>query len=247
MPGQPPQDFIKRIPQKPQPYLGLITRLAGSDLAAQLRQPEGFGLVVEEVLPDSPAKTAGLERNDLLVRYEDQLLANPPQLEALVRRTGKDKEAALTILRGGAEQKITIKVGEKMLPERRPYRPTNPGGMQQNPNLPGGYPMNPEPRRLRGDIGDEFGSEERQVTYAPQRARIERRDEQGRYELAPHEGTRTFVVLKPDGAIAWRGPVETPEQREAVPAELKPKLELLERAVTNDYRSQEHPLPPGAL
>lgn len=213
--------------------------MAGPDLSAQLRQPEGFGLVVDEVLPDSPAKAAGLERNDLLIRYEDQLIANPPQLEALVRRTGKDKEANLTIMRGGTEQKITIKIGEKMLPERRPYR--------QSDQFPGGYPMNSEPRRLRGDVNDDYKNEDRQVTYAPQRARIERRDDDGRYELAPQDGQRTFVVLKADGQVAWRGPVETAEQREAIPKEWRPKLDLLERAINHEPAFRERPTPADAL
>jgi S1-C subfamily serine protease len=71
---------------------------------------------VEDVLGDSPARTAGVQANDVLRMVDDQLLVNPNQLEALVRRAGKDKEIVLTILREGAEQKLTVKVGEKMLP-----------------------------------------------------------------------------------------------------------------------------------
>lgn len=112
--------MFERVPKGPQTYLGVITRGPGSDLSAQLRQPEGFGLVVEQVLLESPAKSAGLERNDFLLRYDDQLIVNVPQLEALTRRTGKDKDATLTIIRGGAEQKITIKIAEKTRPERKP-------------------------------------------------------------------------------------------------------------------------------
>jgi hypothetical protein len=233
------RDFVARIPQKPQPYLGIVTRDAGPDLAAQLRQPEGFGLVVEDVLPDSPAKTAGLERNDLILRFEDQWLVNPPQLEALVRRAGKDKETNLTILRGGAEQKITIKVGEKLLPERRALPMGNPGRIQQfdpqfqpryQPDRPEAYPRPPQ-RRSDAEGADGRNDGERQVRYAEERARVVRSDEKGRYELRRVDGTRTFIAQKPDGEVAWQGPVETPAQREAVPAELRQKLEVLERTM----------------
>jgi serine protease Do len=228
------RDMLARLPQKLQPYLGIVTRDAGPDLAAQLRQPEGFGLVVEEVLPDSPAKSAGLERNDLLLRFDDQALVNPPQLEALVRRAGKDKEATLTILRGGAEQKVTIRIGEKMLPERRAFPGMQPGHFPPQ-MLPGGERPNPSLRRepLRSEAQPERsgggGSGDRQVRYSRDRARIVRSDEDGTFSLSSFGGTRTFSAQKPDGTSAWNGPVETPAQREALPPELRKKLEILEQ------------------
>jgi hypothetical protein len=222
-----------------------VTRNAGSDLAAQLKQPEGFGLVVDEVLPDSPAKSAGLERNDLILRFEDQVLVNPPQLEALIRRAGKDKEAALTVLRGGAEQKITVRVGEKMLPERRGLPVESPGRMQM-PMMPGQNRPFPNPRMqpLGGGEGGAARDREdgnRQVRYAENRARAVRSDEQGRYELTSIDGIRTFTAQKLDGSVEWKGPVETAAQKEAVPAELKKKLELLERTISPGAKDGERP------
>src|SRR5688572_23831493 len=85
-----PRGAAPRPPEKLQPYVGIITRNAPPELTAQIRQTEGFGLVVEDVLPDSPAQAAGLHRNDLLLRFNDQLLAHPLQLEALIRQSGKD-------------------------------------------------------------------------------------------------------------------------------------------------------------
>lgn len=228
------RDARPRLPDKPQPYLGIVTRQATPELSAQLRQPEGFGLIVEQVLPESPAKAAGLEQNDLLIRFDDQLLANSPQLEALVRRAGKDKETALTILRGGAEQKLTVKVGEKMLPEKRPV--PVPHGMPFNPRLhPPGQPGSPGPwRQLRSEHDGDAAEGDRQVFYASARARAVRQEESGRYELAIVDGARSFTAQKTDGTVAWQGPVETPAQRDAVPAELQPKLELLLRSVAVD-------------
>jgi hypothetical protein len=231
------------LPQKPQPYVGLVTRDASPELSAQLRQPEGFGLVIDEVLPDSPAKAAGLERNDLLIRFEDQLLVNPPQLEALVRRAGKDKETNLTILRGGAEQKITIKVGERMLPERRIFR-----GMMSNRFPSEGFHGSGEGRRELYMRSDANGPREdadggRQVRYLRERARVQRSDEDGRFELIPLGGTRTFIAQKPNGDVIWRGPVETPEQREAVPREIRGKLEMLLRGIDPEREHGERPAP----
>jgi C-terminal processing protease CtpA/Prc len=85
-------------------------------LAAQLGLSDGFGLLVDEVLPESPAQTAGVQRYDVLKQLNDQQLAEPSQLAALVRRLGKDADASLTVIRKGQEQKLSIKVGEKAAP-----------------------------------------------------------------------------------------------------------------------------------
>ena len=230
--GGAQRNFIARMPEKLQPYLGIVTRDAGPELTSQLRQPEGFGLIVEEVLPDSPAKSAGLERNDLIIKFEDQLLANPPQLEALVRRAGKDKEANLTIIRGGTEQKVTLKIGEKMLPERRPLPGLNPGRPQFQFQPTEGR-IDPQQRRIQNrDAANNLREPgERGVRYLRDQARIVRNDEEGTFELRSTGGTRTFSVQKPNGDSAWQGPVGTPAERDAVPAEWRKKLELLERDI----------------
>lgn len=238
---EPRQGAPFRQTEKLQPYLGVITRNAPPELTAQIRQTEGFGLIVEDILPDSPAQAAGLQRNDLLLRFDDQLLAHPIQLEALVRRTGKDKETTLTILRAGAEQKVTLKVGEKMLPERRPG--PRPGGSPEGyrPPFPpprGGEPgdgnASPNPPGLGKPAGGESS-----IRYAPERARVVRQDAQGQYELSQADGTRTFVVKDPAGKVTWQGPVATPEQREAIPAEWREKLKTLEAARPAQRRNPE--------
>ena len=102
------------------PYLGVVTTEVAPALAAQLGLPEGFGLVVDEVIPDSPAARAGVQRFDVLKQLNDQHLIDPNQLATLVRSFGKDADVSVTILRKGDVQRLSIKIGERMLPERRP-------------------------------------------------------------------------------------------------------------------------------
>lgn len=111
----PPQPAAEKL----RPYLGVVTSQAPAAVAAQTGLPEGFGLVVDEVLPDSPAKAAGVERYDVLTKFDDQKLVDSAQLAALVGAAGKDAEVSLTLLRRGQETKVTLRIGEKMLPERQ--------------------------------------------------------------------------------------------------------------------------------
>lgn len=113
---------------KPASYIGVMTRGLGPELYAQTGLPEGFGLLVEEVMPDSPAQAAGLKQHDILVLLGDQRLVNQEQLSALIREQKKNAEVVFTVKRAGAEQKITVKIGEKMMPVAFNRRTSGPDG-----------------------------------------------------------------------------------------------------------------------
>lgn len=103
--------------EKPTPFIGVITRDLNPEVRAQAGVPDGFGLLVAEVMPDSPAKDAGLQQHDVLILFGDQRLVNVEQLSALVRSQKKGDEVSLTVKRGGEEKKLTVKIGERMMPE----------------------------------------------------------------------------------------------------------------------------------
>lgn len=134
---------------KPTPFIGVMTRPLSPEVRAQTGLPEGFGLLVEEVLPESPAKTAGLLQHDVLVLLGDQRLVNTEQLAALVRSNAKDSDIVFTIKRAGAEQKVTVKVGEKMMPA---IQFDGPGSRW--PGFPGG---GFDERRFGNDMRENMG------------------------------------------------------------------------------------------
>ena len=101
--------------QKPDAYLGVLTCEAPVELRAQFSLAEGFGLLVEEVIPDSPAKAAGLKVYDVLVKFEDQKLVNMEQLKALVRAKKKGDVVQLDVITGGKETKVPVTLGEHLV------------------------------------------------------------------------------------------------------------------------------------
>lgn len=126
---------------RPAAFLGVATSPVPPVLAAQLGLPEGFGLVVDEVMPDSPAGQAGVQRFDVLRLFNDQQLTDPGQLATLVRAQAKDTDVTLTVLRKGQEQKLSMKIVERPMPVRMPF----PG--------PSGE-MKEQLGRLKDGIGD---------------------------------------------------------------------------------------------
>ncbi len=89
-------------------WLGLGTDEVPDVLSAQLKLKAGEGLVVSFVASNSPAATAGLAKNDLLLRWEDQVLVHPEQLRKLVRNSKPGDEFKLTVLQGGDRREVSV-------------------------------------------------------------------------------------------------------------------------------------------
>jgi serine protease Do len=261
---------------KPTAYVGVVTSPATPALSTQLGLGEGFGLVVDEVVPESPAKAAGIERYDVLKQFNEQQLVDPAQLATLVRSLGKDKEVTITIIRKGQEQKLTLKIGEKMLPEReQPDRRDGPGFPRRREE--GGrapQPSNPDRQGSRGE-NEPFGGlkpadllrdirpgapevlradwTNGRSRWDASRARVTMRDHDGEVEVLIRDGRRTLTARGASGDTVFTGPVDTDDQRKAVPAPFRDKLSALElpeaiRTPTRDQRRSDGspPLDPAA-
>ena len=120
--------------QKPVAYLGLLTREVPPELRAQFSLPEGFGLLVDEVLPDSPAKAAGLKVYDVLVKLEDQQLVNMEQFRALVRAKKKGDVVQLKVITGGKETQMSITLGEHLVAAKEHHQ--HPAGGMPSHGMP---------------------------------------------------------------------------------------------------------------
>src|SRR5205809_6097246 len=100
-------------------FLGVETSQVPTVVSEQLGLSKGLGLVVEYVVPDSPAAAAGVQQNDILKMLNDQILIEPSQLRKLLQTFPEGAEVTLTVLRKGQEQKLTAKLARKEVPQRR--------------------------------------------------------------------------------------------------------------------------------
>jgi hypothetical protein len=88
-------------------FIGLGCEPVPDALRSHLGLKEGQGLLIEQVLPDSPAAAAKLERFDVLVKAGDKPLANVPDLVAAVD-AAKDKKMVLELYRRGKSMKVEV-------------------------------------------------------------------------------------------------------------------------------------------
>ncbi|PYI92202.1 MAG: hypothetical protein DME97_10715 [Verrucomicrobia bacterium] len=105
-------------PKVPVTFLGVETSSVPRVVSEQLNLPKGFGLVVDYVVPDGPAAAAGVQQNDIIKMFNDQILMEPDQLAKLVRSYPDGTSVTLTILRKNAETKVTVKLGKKEVRQR---------------------------------------------------------------------------------------------------------------------------------
>src|SRR5881275_2024853 len=124
-PGHPPgpPGGHEKAPKVPAIFLGVETSQVPTVVSEQLGLSKGLGLVVEYVVPDSPAAAAGVQQNDILKMLNDQILIEPSQLRKLLQTFSDGTEVTLTILRKGKEQKVTIKLAKKEVPQRHSMIP----------------------------------------------------------------------------------------------------------------------------
>jgi hypothetical protein len=124
--------------QVPKYWIGLLggSILDDNPLRAHLDLPAGQGLLVADVVPDSPAAKAGLKKHDILLRANDSELHEMGDLVELVITEGeKEGQIALEVFRRGERETIYL------TPEERPADAPVPqgnfgGGVEGGGELP---------------------------------------------------------------------------------------------------------------
>lgn len=102
-------------PELPKHWIGVLGGPVTDELRAQIDIPEGQGVLVRHVVPESPAGKAGLKPFDILLQANDTKLADVGELTALVKSAGEGGgKITLDVLRRGKHETISI------TPEARP-------------------------------------------------------------------------------------------------------------------------------
>jgi serine protease Do len=229
-------------------FLGVATSPAGSAMADQLELPKDTGLVVTMVMPDSPAAGV-LKQHDVLVKLDDQLLIEQRQLAVLIRNHKEGDEVTLTYIRGGKMNTAKVKLAKHDAPKLAMMGPEAFFHAQHLPfnggedALPGmgredmdrvlslmdhGEPEGPGQRTLNVQIDREAGSGMRHTTVNTSNSNMVFSDEQGSLDLTIKDGKKTLVAKNAKGEQLFSGPVNTPEERKAMPADVRGRLDKLE-------------------
>jgi hypothetical protein len=122
-------------------YLGIAMMSDDATLQSQLNLPEGVGLVVREIMPDSPAAAAGLKKYDVIYKFDDQIAVDPGQFEVLVRMHKPGDSVELTVIRQAQPLKITAKLTEMEQPDLSWFLMSRNSTSFQEVSVPSGSTM----------------------------------------------------------------------------------------------------------
>ena len=101
-------------------YLGVNIQTITPELAKALEVEEQSGALVSDVMSDSPAEKAGVERGDIIIDFNGHKIADSRDLPAKVAATPVGEEVKLTVLRDGEEKELAVSVGELAADNSRP-------------------------------------------------------------------------------------------------------------------------------
>lgn len=93
-------------------WLGVSIQAVTPELAKQFGIKDERGALVGDVIEDSPAEKAGLQRGDVIIEYDRKEVNDPSALRNMVAGTPPEKKVAITILRNGKEQKLEVTIAE---------------------------------------------------------------------------------------------------------------------------------------
>lgn len=118
------------IHQDDRGYLGVRTMELGEQLAAYFGVKEDQGVLVTEVLADSPAQKAGLEAGDVILTVDGDDVTGPGDVRRAVGRHDPGETVEVRVNRRGAERAYSVTLAEA--PEVgmiAPMAPRGPHGM----------------------------------------------------------------------------------------------------------------------
>ena len=101
-------------------WLGVSIQEVNQDLAKEFGAAETNGALVADVMDDSPAAKAKLQRGDIITTYNGTRINDPAHLRALVADTAPDTAITLTVLREKHQREVKIMIGEGLLDEPAP-------------------------------------------------------------------------------------------------------------------------------
>ena len=182
-------------------YVGVSVSAVPQVLRDQLKLQRGVGLVVNYVEKSSPAEAAGLRQSDVLQKLDDQILIDSRQFSVLIRIHPTDKDIRFTLIREAKPMELAVKPVERDLP-----------------SLDESSSSVPMLNLFRN-------ASESQYRLAKVKAfGVDSSDGQHNFSISEVNGHRTLTAKDKSGKVIFEGPIDTEEQIQKVPADLREKV-----------------------
>jgi serine protease Do len=124
---QEAQDQQRRIEVAPEPgdsdtmmifgdegasWLGVESQEITSEKAKELKLTAERGVLLERIVPDSPAAKAGLKDNDVITEINGQRVEGAAQFRRMIHEIPAGRSVQFTVWRDGRAQTVSVKLGK---------------------------------------------------------------------------------------------------------------------------------------
>jgi hypothetical protein len=193
----------------------------------------------------------------------DQILIEPSQLRKLLQTFSDGTDVTLTILRKGQEQKVTLKLTKKEMPQRH----SGMSGDKHDWDFDDAGELGEQMRNLKEQLHEQLGAQRgvirgavmqaheaarqaredakraaREIHILSQdhgalkatridlgKAQIVFSDDKGEMKLENVDGKKLLTAKDPQGKLLFSGPVETKEDLDKMPADVRERYEKLQQ------------------
>ncbi|HEY6263117.1 MAG TPA: DegQ family serine endoprotease [Nitrospiraceae bacterium] len=133
-------------------WLGVAIQDLTPELATQFGITDTKGVLVSDVMADSPAKKAGFERADVIVDYDGKPMDSPTHLRNAVAQTPIGKKVSVKLIRDKKPKTIDVTIAEQ------PKTLGQPGAPESRESaVPTGVLSDLEVRELNEDLTARYG------------------------------------------------------------------------------------------
>ena len=94
-------------------YVGIAMTDVNEEIKDFFKLKKQEGVLITDVLDDSPAEEGGLKRDDVILKIDGRDIKNGQDIKNIIGFTMPGKEVSFTVDRNGREKNIKVKVGNK--------------------------------------------------------------------------------------------------------------------------------------
>lgn len=120
-------DYDQQTPEPPRwaqlpagSFLGAELGEVGRETVQRLKLREERGALIERVVSGSSAAQAGLQENDVVVKWDGEQIESARQMSRHIRETPAGRTVRLGVFRDGREIEVSVKMGERAALVSRP-------------------------------------------------------------------------------------------------------------------------------
>ena len=216
--------MVARTKTEKAAWLGVQTSNVPGVIRLHLKDRNKYaGLLVEHVEPESPAAEAGLQQFDIIEKVGDQWIVNKEQFGAVLRMQKPGDPVTLAIIREGQPTEVTAKLIEKDLPVLAL------GGVSQIEMVPvdveaGVMAVAPNGQVLiQGPKMEPMVPIQKWVSEPNSELKVQ--DDEHILNLVTRDGQRHLRATDAAGKVLFDGPINTEEEWEGIPADVRKKVE----------------------